>query len=643
MAFENLLAPGRIGALELRNRIFMCPMGDDLSEPDGAVGDRQRAYFEARARGGAALLLVGSVSIAYPRASFGPRQVAASDERYLPGLAALTDAVHRHGARIGAQLVHNGLMSLLDVANGLPMLVPAVPPEPKPDHFLAMLTPAEQAGMAKPFTQPTSRVEFQVATEQDIAAVITQFADAAERCVTAGFDAVELHAGHGYLLDEFLSPAVNTRTDGWGGGVEGRSRLLRECLRAIRARIGPEVPLWIRINAIEHHKPTGERFEEQLEVIDRCRAEGIDAVHVTAYASTDVATGPTDSYVPHSTPHPLRGYARAVKGRVDVPVITYGRYEPDEAEEVLTSGDADFIAMGRKLLAEPDLPRRLAEGTPEDIRPCIYQYRCIGAIFINESLTCVSNARTGREHELGEGRAVHPRRVLVVGGGAAGMEAAHVLAADGHEVTLWEALDELGGVLRVAARTDAQLERYLRWLGRRVATSGATVVTGRRATEEDIAAGDFDEVVLATGGATPAVDLDTAGERVSVRGGDTPGVRIAGFLAAQGKTVELVEPTGVFGQSLGLPGRWRLVPDLDAAGVSLVTEPALEVDTIIDTYRLTPDQTLARQLQEARRPVTIVGDANPDGPGRIEGANIDVARLASRLRHAAQRADTTLR
>src|SRR3954468_6289740 len=356
MTYEHLLAPGRIGAMELRNRILMCPMGDELSEEDGTVGDRQLAYFEARARGGAALLLVGSVSVAYPRSSFSERQVAASDDRFLPGLLDLTDRAHRHGARIAAQLVHNGQMSLLDVANGLPMLVPSIPKEPKPDRFLTMVTAQEQLGMAKPFLQPTSKVSYEVATEDDIATVIGQFAGAAERCVKAGFDGIELHAGHGYLLDEFLTPAMNDRADGWGGGVEGRSRLLRECLRAIRARVGTEVPLWIRINAVEHHKEHGETFDEQLEVIDLCRAEGIDAVHVTAYASTDVATGPTDSYVPHTTPHPLRAYARTIKERVDVPVITYGRYEPDEADAVLASGDADFIAMGRKLLADPELP-----------------------------------------------------------------------------------------------------------------------------------------------------------------------------------------------------------------------------------------------------------------------------------------------
>lgn len=523
-------------------------------------------------------------------------------------------------------------MSLLDAERGLPMVVPSVPKAPHPDRWSTMVTAEEGAAMMSPFTGPMSKLEYHVASEDDIAEVIGWFADAAERCVQAGFDAIELHAGHGYLLDEFLSPSVNTRTDGWGGGLDGRSRLLRECLRAIRSRIGHDVPLWMRINAVEHHKPDGEKFEEQLEVIQRCQADGIDAVHVTAYASTDVASGPTDSYVPHTTPHPLRGYARSVKDRVDIPVIAYGRYEPDEADQVLESGDADFIAMGRKLLADPDLPHKLSVGRPEDIRPCIYQYRCIGAIFVKEPLTCVSNARTGREHELGEGPSAHPRRVLVIGGGAAGMEAAHVLAADAHDVTVWERTAVLGGVLRTAARTDETLDRYLAWLERRVAASGAHVELERSADLASVQAGAFDEVVLATGGAFPPIDLETVGQRVSIRGGDTPAVRIAALLASQGRTVEVVEPSGVFGRSLGLPGRWRLVPDLDAAGVALATQPALEADSVIDTMRLVPDSSLADALRAAGQRVTVVGDANPTGIGHIEGANLDVARLASRLR-----------
>src|SRR5690242_38420 len=162
-SFPQLLAPGRIGSLELRNRILMCPMGDSLCERDGTISANQQAYFEARARGGAALLLVGSVSIAYPRASFDERQVAASDDSQLPGLSDLTAAVHAHGAHIAAQLVHNGQMSLLDVANGLPMLVPSVPKPPAPDRVSAMVTQDELAAMMSPYTQPTSKAEYQVA------------------------------------------------------------------------------------------------------------------------------------------------------------------------------------------------------------------------------------------------------------------------------------------------------------------------------------------------------------------------------------------------------------------------------------------------------------------------------------------------
>lgn len=638
MTYENLLAPGRLGAMQLRNRILLCPMGDDLPEADGTVGDRQLDYFEARARGGAALLLVGSVSVAYPKGSFSAHQVAGSDDRFLPGLAELTDRAHRHGARIAAQLVHNGQMGLYDVANGVPMLVPAIPKEPHPDRFATMVTPAEQAMMMAPYTTPTSKVAYQIATEADLAWVVERFADTAERCVRAGFDGIELHAGHGYLLDEFLTPSMNTRTDGWGGGVEGRSRLLRECLRGIRARVGGEVPLWIRINAVEHHKTDGETFDDQLQVVELAQAEGIDAVHVTSYASTDVATGSTDSYVPHVVGD-LADYAAAVRARTGLPVITYGRFEPDEADEVLAAGKADFVAMGRKLLADPDLPNKLAAGLGADVRPCIYQYRCIGAIFVNEPLTCVANARTGREHELGEGPTAAPRRVLVIGGGPAGMEATHVLAADGHDVTLWEADTDLGGVLRVAARTDRSLDRYLAWIRRQVAMSGATVELGHRADVDAVAAGGFDEVVVATGATWPTADgeldvrhaLDADGPRVSIRGGDTAGVRLAATLAAAGKDVELVEPSGVFGRSLGLPGRWRLVPDLDAAGVALVAD-AGPADTVIAAERGPADDALASALRAAGQAVTVVGDANADGLGHLEGANLDVARLATRLR-----------
>jgi 2,4-dienoyl-CoA reductase (NADPH2) len=667
--FAHLLAPGRIGSLPLRNRILMCPMGDSLCNTDGSISDNQAAYFEARARGGAALLLVGSVSIAYPRASFDERQVAASDDRYLPGLLELTDRVHAHGARIAAQLVHNGLMSLLDTANGLPMLVPSVPKAPNPDRWSSMVSEAELAAMMSPYTQPTSKLEYQVASEADIADVVQQFVESAERCVRAGFDGIELHAGHGYLLDDFLTPSLNHRTDGWGGGVDGRARLLCDVLRALRARLGTEYPLWIRINATEFHKPDGETFTDQLRVIELAREVGIDAVHLTAYASTDVATGPTDSYAPHEV-GPLADYAAALRVRVDVPVITFGRFEPDEAEAVLAGGKADFVAMGRKLLADPDLPNKLADGRVDDIRPCIYQYRCIGNIFVKDSLHCVANARTGREHDLPIATAAVPRTVLVIGAGAAGLETARVLAEQGHRVTVWEAGPRLGGMLVPAGYADPLLGRYLGWLVRQVERADVALEVGRTASVDEVAAFGADEVVVATGatwGTAAAPGGDQAhvvpvpaltdwladddgpggrvGPRVVVLGGGKPGVSIAALARQRGREVAVVEPTHVFCPELGLPGRWRVVPDLAAAGARLVERATvvsigtsavtvrtaegdedLPADTVIVTDAVTPRTELADALGAARIAARVVGDAA--GIRRIEGANLDAAELA---------------
>ncbi len=430
-----------------------------------------------------------------------------------------------------------------------------------------MVTEAELAAMMSPYTQPTSKLEYQVASEADIADVVRQFVDAAERCVRAGFDGIELHAGHGYLLDDFLTPSLNHRTDGWGGSVDNRARLLCDVLRALRARLGAEYPLWIRINAVELHKTDGETFEDQLRVVDLAREAGIDAVHVTAYSSTDVATGPTDSYAPHVV-GPLSDYAAAVRERVDVPVITFGRFEPDEAEAVLAAGKADFVAMGRKLLADPDLPNKLADGRVDDVRPCIYQYRCIGNIFVKDSLHCVANARTGREHDLPIATAAVPRTVLVVGGGVAGLEAARVLAEAGHRVTIWESGLRLGGMLVPAGAADPLLGRYLGWLVRQVERADVALEVGRTASVEAVAAFGADEVVVATGaewgtGAVPGADRPhvlsvpaltdwlaaedrTVGERVVVLGGGKPGVSIAALARQRGRDVSVVEPTHVF-------------------------------------------------------------------------------------------------
>ena len=328
--FAHLLAPGRIGPMALRNRIVLAPMGDRLAHDDGTVSERQAAYLEARARGGAGLILVGSVSVAYPSGSYAPSQTAISQDRYVGGLGALADRVHAHGAAIAAQLVHDGANSLFDIAEGRPMLVPSIPPRLRPDRLSAMITAEELTAMTAPFTHPGAALEYRVADEDDIAELIDQFAAAACRAVEAGFDGLEIHAGHGYLIDSFLSPASNQREDRWGGSPANRVRLLEEVLRAVRAAVGTSAAVWCRLNAVERFKEGGEQPDDLLGVARAAVAAGAQALSVSAATDAGAALGVTEAHTPHQ-PGLLLPFAAALRPHVDVPVITVGRLEPEVA------------------------------------------------------------------------------------------------------------------------------------------------------------------------------------------------------------------------------------------------------------------------------------------------------------------------
>lgn len=458
--FSHLSKPGQIGTLALKNRMLMAPMGSNFAEKDGTCSERIQAFYEARAKGGAALITMGVVSVAYPHGTAEPYQVGISDDKFIPGLTQLTERVHRHGAKIAIQLQHAGKTAVRDLAEGRDLWVPSMPAPHKSD-MMHDLTRSELSRFIRSAgqTRPTIRVM----SKDDIQQMVTWFAAAAERAKKAGFDAIELHAAHTYILAGFLSAYSNQRDDEYGGPLENRARLLLEVIAAVKERIGNDFPLWLRLDAKELRTQGGIELEDCIAVAQMAEKAGVHAVSISAYANTTQGDSFTEAPLVHK-PAGFLAWASEVKRRVSIPVITVGRLEPDVADQAIKDQHCDFVAFARKLLADPELPNKVLAQRPQDIRPCIYCYACVSQIFVNERVKCAVNPFTGNESEWSLTQAGNAKHVVVVGGGPAGMEAARVLAARGHNVTLCEKSSYLGGTLffaTLAYKENGKLLDYL--------------------------------------------------------------------------------------------------------------------------------------------------------------------------------------
>jgi 2,4-dienoyl-CoA reductase (NADPH2) len=640
-SYEHLLSAGRIGTLRLRNRILMTPMGSNLGEGDGLVGDRARAYYEARAKGGAALVVMGSVAVGWPVSGVIPRQAAISEDRHIPGVKAVADAVHKHRGRLALQLHFGGLMSTLDVAAGRPLWTPSLPrPKPSGDMMDGILE-EEFAGLSAPLG--TAAPQFKVLTTADIAHLVSLFAAAAERARRAGVDGVEVHGGHGYIISAFLSPNTNQRTDAYGGSVENRSRLLTQVIGGIRAAVGPRYPVWCRLDSQEFFQPNGISLEDAKTTAQLAEKAGADAIHVSAYADAGMGIAHSSAHTPQQA-QLLVPNAASIKAVVGVPVIAVGRIEPEAAERHIRAGRFDFVAMGRKLLADPYLPQKLAGGAAAYVRPCVYAYACNSQIYVGGSVQCAVNPETGSERELALLPAAKKKHVLVAGGGPAGMETARRLALRGHRVTLLEASERLGGRLHAASQCYEANAALLRWLTRSVASSSVRVLLKRPATHEGILAAAPDEVVIATGcryaeSAIPGCELPhvirgdelseliaaeaerrgagvradkrpdaglsrsrragarprrrrAPGRAITVIGNDLIALETAEFLARGGRAVTVISGGKQFGKGLPLVRRWRVLSNLRALAVALLPQARdIVIDRAVVSYLNPQSQT----------------------------------------------------
>ncbi len=585
-----LFDPIKVGSMELKNRICM-PAIHHCYTPDGLVNERLVNYYQTRARGGAALLTIGGCTV--DRIGGGPMMIGLHDDSFIEGLTALTSAVKSAGAKVAAQLYQAGRYTH-SMFSGQQALAPSA--------------------IASRFTRETPREM----TLEDIEMVIENFADAALRTKKSGFDAVEIIASAGYLICQFLSPVTNQRTDQYGGSWENRSRFGLEVIKRVREKVGADYTIIIRLSGNDFIPGSNTNREAAAFAVELEKA-GVDCFNVTG--------GWHETRVPQITGELPRGgfayLARGVKEAVGVPVIASNRInDPLAAEQILKNGLADLVNLGRPLIADPDLPIKAQQGRLQSIRRCIAcNQGCMDSVFTLQDVFCTVNPLAGREHEIEIAPAVEPRKILVVGGGLAGLEAARLAGSRGHRVTLWEKGPRLGGQLPYAARPTGKHEftGLLDYYHYELAELGVETVLNREASVEDILGFGADAVVLATGarscGAPFPVRVQgkvvsalevldgsvNPGKRVAVVGGGAVGCETAVTVAEMGtisaetlkflveneaedletlrrllnrgtRQVAIVEQFKGVGRDIGISTRWVVMKNIRRLGIKVMDE-----------------------------------------------------------------------
>ena len=529
--YPTLFSPFKLGNIELKNRIVMPPMATHFAGEDGTINDRHIAYYLKRVRGGVGYVTSEHTGILKQGRAF-PNMALIDRDQQIPSFKKLVEAIHQEGGKIVIKINHAGRQTSASFT-GSPIVAPSAIPCPV------------RKEMPKELTQ------------DEIQEIVAAFREAARRVKEIGADGVEIHMAHGYLLNQFLSPFSNHRTDEYGGDPERRMRLAVEVLRSVRNQVGADFAVLCRLSADEYVEG-GLKLEDTKQIAKALEINGADGLHISACVAVS-------GYLNHPPYYAEEGVfahlAQGVKSVVSIPVIAVGRIRtPELADKIVKEGKADLISMGRALIADPNLPAKAQQGKNDEIIPCISCNRCIQSIR-KGVLQCAVNPETGREETFKLKKTEQPKKIWIIGGGPAGMKAAEIASRRGYQVTLYEKKGTLGGRFLFAAIPPQKqiLKDYIDYLIHQLNRLPVKMMLGKSFTLASLKRGRPDVLIAATGAKSffPPIDgiqeskavyVEDAlsgsvplGKRILVVGGGGIGSEVADHLSEGGKEVTLVE------------------------------------------------------------------------------------------------------
>ena len=681
--YPLLASPASIGNLKLKNRMIMAAMGSNFASEDGHTTEQLNAYYEKRAQGGIGLIILETSAITWPAGASMPNMIGFSKDEFIPSLKSLTQRIHQHGSKIAAQLNHSGKIAQEDVIAGRPIPVPSIP-KSEPSDMFGLLTQDEIMNFIKAGGPDGKGPRYHELSADEIQQEVQHFVDAAKRAKAANFDAIEIHAGHGYLISSFLSPAVNKRTDEYGGTPEKRAKLLVDIISQIKIQL-KDFPVLVRLDANEYRIENGITPDDFLITASMAQDAGADAIDVSAYGNTSKGIAFTEAPLVHE-PGGFLNFVKMAKKELTIPIIAVGRIELDVAEKGLRNNEFDFLAMGRKILADPDLPNKIISGQEHLIRPCIYCYVCVSQIFINKPMMCAVNSQLGNEHR--NENIIHStadqKRILVIGAGPSGMESARLLAMQGHDVEIWEKDKDIGGTVRVAALAYEPNGRLINYLKNSLDELNVLIKLKTLATTKSVQDFNPDHVIVAVGANRNAPSIKGKNNRnvfdgeelrgllfgsdaqaikklsliqqliikvgratqllrnisalrflskiwmpiaknIVVIGGDLVGLELAEFLVERGRTVTVLEPSGSLGPNLSIVRRSRVVHMLKEHKVDLLTNVTIKE---IDGQEVIFDHEEEQKSIQADQVIIALGaDANSELSDELTNLNIPLTSI----------------